>query len=328
MSRIRFDQLAKQYLEEFLEPLGTVQRNLEVPGEPKFVDVWFTPAPEEIASVSNLGLLSRIARTPCLLEPFRNAPTRQEVRSCLLKLLWIQEDQRRKMEQEEKNPSESDLSKLWILAATVTRPVIAEFGGQLRRDWVAGVYFAPEGYKTAIIAIDELPLTPETLWLRILGRNNTQQQAIAELLALPIDHPQRSRVLQLLVNWRITLEITGIVDEEERSLMTTLSQAYLEWEQQTEQRGIERGRQEGIERGRQEGIERGRQEGIERGRQEGIEQGEKSLILRQLSRQVGELPEQVRSQIDRLSITQLDLLGEALLEFTNLSDLEAWLAEQ
>jgi len=33
MSRIRFDQLAKQYLEEFLEPLGTVQRNWEVPGE-------------------------------------------------------------------------------------------------------------------------------------------------------------------------------------------------------------------------------------------------------------------------------------------------------
>ncbi len=35
----------------------------------------------------------------------------------------------------------------------------------------------------------------------------------------------------------------------------TLSQAYLEWEQQTEQRG----RQEGEERGRQEGEERGRQ---------------------------------------------------------------------
>lgn len=86
--------------------------------------------------------------------------------------------------------------------------------------------------------------------------------------------------------------------------MTTLSQAYLEWEQQTEQRGIERGRQEGIE------------------------QGEKSLILRQLSRQVGELSEQLQSQIDSLTIAQLDSLGEALLEFTNLSDLEAWLAKQ
>ena len=99
MSRIRFDQLAKQYLEEFLEPLGTVQRNLEVPGKPKFVDVWFTPAPETSASANPLGLLSRIATTPCLLEPFRNAPTRQEIRSCLLKLFWMQEDQRRKVEQ-------------------------------------------------------------------------------------------------------------------------------------------------------------------------------------------------------------------------------------
>jgi hypothetical protein len=86
MTRIPFDQLAKQYLEEFLEPLGTIQRNVEVPGEPKFVDVWFTPAAEVTTSNSNLGIFSRITETPCLLEPFRNAPSRQEVRTCLLKL--------------------------------------------------------------------------------------------------------------------------------------------------------------------------------------------------------------------------------------------------
>lgn len=86
--------------------------------------------------------------------------------------------------------------------------------------------------------------------------------------------------------------------------MAALSQAYLEWEQQTEQRGIEQGIEQGIER------------------------GERSLILRQLTRQVGELPEPVRSQIEALSIISLEPLGEALLEFSSLSDLEAWLIEQ
>jgi predicted transposase YdaD len=110
------------------------------------------------------------------------------------------------------------------------------------------------------------------------------------------------------VNWRITLEVTGELEQEEQSLMTTLSQAYLEWERATELRGELRG--------------------IEQGRQEGIKQEARALILRQLNRRIGELPEAVRLQIDGLSVAQLESLGEALLDFSNLSDLEAWLREQ
>lgn len=65
--------------------------------------------------------------------------------------------------------------------------------------------------------------------------------------------------------------------------------------------------------------------------EQGIEQGlqrERALILRLLARKVGELPDSTRSQIDALAIVQLEALGEALLDFSNLSDLEAWLMEQ
>ncbi|MDW8201862.1 MAG: flagellar assembly protein H, partial [Cyanobacteriota bacterium SKYGB_h_bin112] len=117
MSRILFDQLAKHYLEDFLEPLGTVQRNLEVPGEPKFVDLWFTPNPDQPAPI-DLGLLSRIATTPCLLEPFRNAPTHAEIRSCLLKLLWLQDDHRRTTKRQKADLNSPELPRLWVLAAT------------------------------------------------------------------------------------------------------------------------------------------------------------------------------------------------------------------
>lgn len=61
---------------------------------------------------------------------------------------------------------------------------------------------------------------------------------------------------------------------------------------------------------------------------EGREEGERSLILRQLTRRVGEVPESVRTQIESLSLTQLESLAEALLDFSNLSDLEVWLAQQ
>lgn len=68
----------------------------------------------------------------------------------------------------------------------------------------------------------------------------------------------------------------------------------------------------------------GHQEGHQEGRQEGRQEGERSLILRLLTRQVGELPEELRSRLNTLSSEQLENLGEALLEFKAIADLVAW----
>jgi len=150
------------------------------------------------------------------------------------------------------------------------------------------------------VAIDELPQTEETLWIRILGRAKTQRQAILELLGLPEEDARRSSVLQLLVGWKVTIEGSGAINNEEQALMATLSQAYLEWERQTEARGM----------------------------QQGAEREARSLVLRLLNRRIGALPESVRSRINALSLHQLESLGEALLDFASLSDLEAWLVGQ
>ena len=61
------------------------------------------------------------------------------------------------------------------------------------------------------------------------------------------------------------------------------------------------------------------------GREEGREEGQKSLLLRLLTRKVGELSSEVRQNIDNLSIEQLENLGEALLDFSSMADLENWL---
>ncbi|MDJ0728898.1 MAG: DUF4351 domain-containing protein [Crocosphaera sp.] len=61
------------------------------------------------------------------------------------------------------------------------------------------------------------------------------------------------------------------------------------------------------------------------GREEGRQEGEKSLILRLLNRKVGELSPEVRQSLENLSIEELENLGEALLEFNSIADLENWL---
>jgi predicted transposase YdaD len=66
--------------------------------------------------------------------------------------------------------------------------------------------------------------------------------------------------------------------------------------------------------------------GYERGEQEGRQKEAQTLVLRQLQKRFGELPQSSREQIQSLSVNQLETLGEALLDFAGLDDLLAWLA--
>jgi predicted transposase YdaD len=68
-----------------------------------------------------------------------------------------------------------------------------------------------------------------------------------------------------------------------------------------------------------------RQEGRQEGEQTGVLKGEQSLILRLLTRRIGEVSAERRSQVQALSLVQLDALGEALLDFSGPTDLDEWL---
>jgi len=65
--------------------------------------------------------------------------------------------------------------------------------------------------------------------------------------------------------------------------------------------------------------------GFARGLEAGEERGKQQLILRLLNRRVGEVPEALQQQVERLTIAQLEALGEALLDFEQLADLLGWL---
>lgn len=57
----------------------------------------------------------------------------------------------------------------------------------------------------------------------------------------------------------------------------------------------------------------------------GLEQGERSLVLRQLIRRFGPIAPELHTQIEMLPVKPLEALGEALLDFQDLADLQQWL---
>ena len=75
-----------------------------------------------------------------------------------------------------------------------------------------------------------------------------------------------------------------------------------------------------------EGESRGLEQGLEKGLEQGLEQ-HRSLIIRQLTRKVGSIAPNLTTQIQSLSLEKIESLGEALLDFSQLEDLEQWLEE-
>ncbi|MCU0548708.1 MAG: DUF4351 domain-containing protein [Leptolyngbya sp. Prado105] len=297
MTRIHHDQFAKQCLGGFLAPFGIVEISREISSEVRQVDVWFVPGDSSTAQLNALGVLGQMAQTPCLLEAFRNQIQATHILDCQSKLNEVRHERLRSAKSQNQRLSEAEKPRLWLISPSVSRRVLEEFSALSDSKWTEGVYFLPKGQRIGVVAINQLPVAPETLWLRLMGRDRVQSAAIAELMALPATTLFRDHALERLANLRLTIAARQNLSSDERGLIMTLSPVYEQWQAET----------------------------LQQGRQEGRQEGKFELVERLLTRKVGELSPDVRSRIAGLSIAQLNELGEALLDFSSADDLAQWL---
>jgi predicted transposase/invertase (TIGR01784 family) len=76
-----------------------------------------------------------------------------------------------------------------------------------------------------------------------------------------------------------------------------------------------------IETAREEGMT----QGIQVGMAQGVQEGKRSLLLKQLSRKLGTISDDIKILLQQLSPDRLDALSEALFDLENLADLHNWL---
>ncbi|MFN7247608.1 MAG: DUF4351 domain-containing protein [Microcystis sp.] len=303
MTRFLWDKFSKDYLETFLASSGDVKTSLDVTAETQEIDVYFRPTSPKIPP--ELGLLGKLAQTPCLLEPYRNPVTIEGILACLSKLLTVREQLQREAHRHQQPLLAENIPRLWILTPTASQRIITAFSGQLNPDWGEGIYFLPPALTTSLIVLHQLPETPETLWLRLLGRGGTRTRAIDELEALSPHHPFKSASLKLLYNLSRNLQALPKRTQEERKFIMRLAPLY--------------------EQDREAAIQKGRIEGIQQGEAIGLQKEASKLVLRQLKRRFGELPPHITETIQKLSVEKLEDLGEALLDFETQADLINWL---
>ncbi len=249
MTRQPHDQFAKQYLEELLSPFGKVEVSREVTDEVRQVDILFSPLASPQTNLESLGLLGKMTASTCLLEPFRNQPSKTEVRNCILKLFSYFGELQRKARREKTALPEDNLPRLWILAPSASETLLESFGAKLElTQWLQGVYFLHESFRTAIVAINELPVLSETLMCRLLGRGKVQQDAATEVTALPLDNPLRQNLIELLFSWRVSVETNPeSITEDDREIIMNFKEVY-ELEKTTLlQQGLQQGQRQVVE---------------------------------------------------------------------------------
>jgi len=284
MTRQPHDQFAKEYLEELLTPLGTINKSKKVTSEVQEIDVWFEPSTSSPPPELPLGLLGKMAATSCLFEPFRNPPSEVEIRSCISKLYAVHNDLLRKAKRSNKTLTESELPMLWILTPTFSARMSQGFRADSdESNWLKGVYFLADSLKTAIVAIHQLPVNNDTLWLRVLGKGGTQKRAVEELVQLPERNPFRENLLEILANWRKNLELRDNLSSEEQEDIMNLSPAYLQQ------------------------------------REEWKEEGQISVIASLLEGRFGTLDAELSGLVEPISQLPLDERTQLLLSLSNLS---------
>jgi hypothetical protein len=311
LTRFVWDKFSKDFLETFLSPYGTVIVNQTVSSEIKEIDLVFLPNNSEIPP--QLGLLGKICQTACLFEPYRNPITLGDLSNCLSKRFAVCEDWQREAKRQ-KRPAE--IPKMWIFTPTASHRVLSPFSAHLREDWEEGVYFLSEGLETAVVVIHQLPEIPETLWLRLLGRGGTRRRAIDELEAMSVGEPLKLASLKLLYNLSRNLEALSQKSQDDRRLIMLLEPLY------------EQEREQAVREGEVIGLQKGEVIGLQKGEAIGLQKGEAKLVIRQIRRRFGEIPQNITDKISKLSPEYLESLGEALLDFQSLTDVSDWLSRK
>ncbi len=181
-------------------------------------------------------------------------------------------------------------------------------------------------------------------WREFVQRPNPVASALmAKMNVAPADQQRvKLECLRMLVTLRLDparmrliagfvatyLRLSAEAEKQVIAALSSLDAAGQEEVMEVVNSWVELGLQEGLQLGRQEGRQEGLQAGLELGRQEGLQEGlhvgQAQLILRLLARRFGEVDATLQQRIQMLSSERLEQLGEALLDFGQLADLEQW----
>jgi hypothetical protein len=137
---------------------------------------------------------------------------------------------------------------MWILCAGRPTEGLITLKCEQALSFPPGVYLAPPLLRLGIVVVNELPVNRETLLVRLLGQKAVFEQAMNELKDLPVDAPERQKVLPVMRRYYMDTEnrraggraekVSG-EDEEDRRIT-------MDWVEEIEANGHSQGLVQGL----------------------------------------------------------------------------------
>lgn len=186
----------------------------------------------------------------------------------------------------------------------------------------------PQHYEVAFPDLDVLQFNYRVIQLNRLSWRkfvNTPNPVACALMAkMKMKPEERPRVklecLRLLATLRLDPARTKLIGGFVESYLTLTAEELKRFE-----RALEKLVPQEKERA-MEILTYWEKKGMEQGLQQGVLQGKEALVIRLLRRRVGSISSESEKRLEALTSEQLDDLGEALLDFTSVQDLEGWLS--
>jgi hypothetical protein len=242
----------------------------------------------------DLGLLDRITRGAVTIEFFHHTPNGEELLVCLIK----HGEFRHFLSRRKTLPP---LPIQWVISSGRPEAGIAGLGFRPMPGGLRGIYESPPLHYTRLVVVRELPVSRDTLLMRLLGAGSVLKHAIAELEDMPAEAPERRLALPVLLRLRLAIPTDPAqqTSDDQEFLMTT---------------------EDIVETWRREAI----QEGVKQGVKEGVEQGERKLLLHQLRRRFGAAVNgEIERRIAAASTEQVEAWAERVLSAATLAELLA-----
>jgi hypothetical protein len=288
-----FDQFGKSLAGRFMEQYARLELECEVQHAAQSVDIAFEPD-GRVPEVPLGGWLGRIAVAGSgVLECFSHTVRADEVESCIYKRdgLYLARAQRAR----EDGRPRPERPRLWIATAGRPRDVMRAYEAEPMAEWPAGFWTLRRGHGLHVVVLSELPEKPDTLVLRLLGREATLRQALMECAGLERGSPLERRLQPLLVAFKPhILQDPDLQKDAHMNVIEEVQAMYDRWEQET------------TDRGRKEGRKEGRNEG------EGV------ALLRLLERRFGALPQTVTARVAKASTEEIERWLDRVLDAASM----------
>jgi hypothetical protein len=265
-----YKQFAKGLVETVLTEGGIdVELDPEIPPSTQTIYMVFEPdgrMPEHRPG----DCLERIATTGAgMMERFAHIVQVDDIASSLYKRSGLYHH--RLQRARASGQPRPEVPYLWMMTVHQPRSVMHEYEAEPMTGWPPGFWTLRREHRLYLVALAELPRTPETLSLRLMGGGAMHEQALQDFADLPRDSP-------------LALALGPLIEAARRD---------------AEAQKPSKGNARALVR-----VTHGRwkQEGFERGLEEGYREGWAAALLRLLERRFGTVPEAVIERMEQASV--------------------------